>query len=159
MSNNQTPTSAAPVIVNQLIDGQFAVSASTSFISVTNPANNQEIAKLPESTHDEIEFAVSTAKKAFETWKKVPVSERARVMLRYQHLLKEHHDEIAIILSKETGKTFDDAKGDVWRGIEVVEQAANVASMMMGETVENVANNIDTYRKKADWCCCLYYAF
>jgi malonate-semialdehyde dehydrogenase (acetylating)/methylmalonate-semialdehyde dehydrogenase len=66
-------------------------------------------------------------------------------MLRYQHLLKEHHDEIATILSEETGKTFADAKGDVWRGIEVVEQAANVCSMMMGETAENVATNIDTY--------------
>jgi malonate-semialdehyde dehydrogenase (acetylating)/methylmalonate-semialdehyde dehydrogenase len=60
-------------------------------------------------------------------------------------LLKEKHDEIATILSEETGKTFADAKGDVWRGIEVVEQAANVCSMMMGETVENVATNIDTY--------------
>ena len=51
-----------------------------------------------------------------------------RVMLRYQHLLKEHHDELAELLSKETGKILIDAKGDVWRGIEVVEQAANIAS-------------------------------
>jgi len=64
----------------------------------------------------------------------VPVPERARLMMRYQHLLKENHDEIATILAEETGKTFADAKGDVWRGIEVVEQAANICSMMMGET-------------------------
>lgn len=57
-------------------------------------------------------------------------------MLRYQHLLKEQHDELAILLSSETGKTLADAKGDVWRGIEVVEQAANICSSMMGETVE-----------------------
>ncbi|MEF1300136.1 aldehyde dehydrogenase family protein, partial [Vibrio parahaemolyticus] len=62
-----------------------------------------------------------------------------------QHLLKEQHDELAILLSSETGKTLADAKGDVWRGIEVVEQAANICSSMMGETVENVATNIDGY--------------
>lgn len=131
--------------IQQLINGQFEQSESNDMIEVTNPANNQVIAHLPISSEREIERAVASAKETFKTWKKVPVSERARVMLRYQHLLKEHHDEIATILSQETGKTFDDAKGDVWRGIEVVEQAANVASMMMGETVENVATDIDTY--------------
>jgi malonate-semialdehyde dehydrogenase (acetylating)/methylmalonate-semialdehyde dehydrogenase len=131
--------------VAQLINGQFVTSSSTSFINVQNPATNEDISQIPISTKDDINSAIQSAQKAFETWKKVPVSQRARLMLRYQHLLKEHHDEIAIILSKETGKTFEDAKGDVWRGIEVVEQAANVASMMMGETVENVAKNIDTY--------------
>src|SRR5690606_20568705 len=73
------------------------------------------------------------------------VPTRARVMLKYQELLKKHHDEIATILAQETGKTFEDAKGDVWRGIEVVEHAANVPSLLMGETVENVATAIDSY--------------
>lgn len=131
--------------VSQLINGEFVTSSSSDFITVTNPANNKAIAQLPITSNTELEQAVESAKVAFSTWKKVPVSERARVMLRYQHLLKAHHDEIATILSEETGKTFEDAKGDVWRGIEVVEQAANVASLMMGETVENVATNIDTY--------------
>jgi malonate-semialdehyde dehydrogenase (acetylating)/methylmalonate-semialdehyde dehydrogenase len=131
--------------VAQLINGEFVTSSSTQFITVQNPASNTDISQIPVSTKADIELAIKSAQNAFVTWKKVPVSERARVMLRYQHLLKEEHDEIAIILSKETGKTFEDAKGDVWRGIEVVEQAANVASLMMGETVENVARNIDTY--------------
>jgi malonate-semialdehyde dehydrogenase (acetylating)/methylmalonate-semialdehyde dehydrogenase len=65
--------------------------------------------------------------------------------MRYGNLLKEHHDELGEILAQDTGKTFEDAKGDVWRGIEVVEQAANTPSNMMGETVENVAGGIDTY--------------
>lgn len=131
--------------IAQLIDGQFVQSTSTDFIEVTNPANNQVIAHAPCATDAEIEKAIDAATTAFKTWKKVSVPERARLMMRYQHLLKEHHDEIATILSEETGKTFADAKGDVWRGIEVVEQAANICSMMMGETVENVATNIDTY--------------
>ncbi|OFA33465.1 methylmalonate-semialdehyde dehydrogenase (acylating) [Glaciecola punicea] len=131
--------------VAQLINGQFVTSTSSQFIMVQDPATNEDISQIPVSTTHDMEEAIQSAQKAFTSWKKVPVSERARVMLRYQHLLKQHHDEIAIILSKETGKTFEDAKGDVWRGIEVVEQAANVASLMMGETVENVARNIDSY--------------
>lgn len=128
-----------------LINGEFVQSSATSFIDVTNPANNEVIAQAPCATDAEMRQAIESAEKAFETWKDVPVTERARLMMRYQALLKEHHDEIAEILASETGKTFDDAKGDVWRGIEVVEQAMNIPSMMMGETVENVARGIDTY--------------
>ncbi|UXI04020.1 CoA-acylating methylmalonate-semialdehyde dehydrogenase [Photobacterium sp. TY1-4] len=128
-----------------LIDGEFRQSQSLQWIDVTNPADNNVIAKLPCATEDEIEEAIESAAAAFQTWKEVPVPERARLMLSYQHLLKTHHDELAELLSSETGKIFADAKGDVWRGIEVVEQAANISSLMMGETVENVATNIDTY--------------
>ncbi|WP_230927736.1 CoA-acylating methylmalonate-semialdehyde dehydrogenase [Pseudomonas wenzhouensis] len=113
-------------------------------IEVTDPATQEVIALAPKATAEEIEAAVASAQKAFLAWREVPVSERARLMLRYQHLLKEHHDELAEILAQETGKTFADAKGDVWRGIEVAEHAANIASLMMGETVENVAREIDT---------------
>lgn len=128
-----------------LIDGKFVESETSQFIAVTNPANNEAIAQAPVAIDAEVEAAIAAARKAFKTWSKVPTPERARVMMRYQHLLKEHHDELATILASETGKTFDDAKGDVWRGIEVVEQAMNIPALMMGETVENVARNIDTY--------------
>jgi malonate-semialdehyde dehydrogenase (acetylating) / methylmalonate-semialdehyde dehydrogenase len=128
-----------------LINGDFIASESTQFIEVTNPNNNAVIAKAPCATDAELAAAVEAAKQAFLTWREVPASERARVMMRYQQLLKDHHDEIATLLSQETGKTLADAKGDVWRGIEVVEQAMNVPSLMMGETAENVARGIDTY--------------
>ncbi|MCU8042665.1 MULTISPECIES: CoA-acylating methylmalonate-semialdehyde dehydrogenase [unclassified Shewanella] len=131
--------------VKHYIDGEFIQGTGTSQIIVTNPANNSPIAVINAATSEEVHAAIASAKVAFKTWKEVPVSERARVMLRYQHLLKEHHDELATILAKETGKTFEDAKGDVWRGIEVAEHACNVASLLMGETVENVARSIDTY--------------
>lgn len=127
------------------INGEFVQSKSDKWIDVTNPATQEVIAQVPCATQDEMKQAVESAQKAFLTWKEVAVSERARVMMRYQALLKEHHDEIAEILAAETGKTFDDAKGDVWRGIEVVEHAANIPSLLMGETVENVARGIDTY--------------
>ena len=131
--------------VKHYIDGQFIDGCGEQQILVTNPANNQAIATINAATVAEVETAISSAKKAFKTWKEVPVSERARVMFRYQHLLKEHHDELATILAQETGKTFEDAKGDVWRGIEVAEHACNIATLIMGETVENVARSIDTY--------------
>lgn len=127
------------------IDGEFIQSTSEQWIDVTNPATQEIIAQVPCATQAEMQRAVASAKEAFLTWKEVPVSERARVMMRYQALLKEHHDEVATILASETGKTFDDAKGDVWRGIEVVEHAANIPSLLMGETVENVARGIDSY--------------
>ena len=127
------------------IDGEFVASTSEQWIPVTNPATQEVIAEVPVATQSEMDAAVNSAREAFKTWKEVPVSERARVMMRYQALLKEHQEEIAEILAQETGKTFEDAKGDVWRGIEVVEHAANIPSLLMGETVENVARKIDSY--------------
>jgi malonate-semialdehyde dehydrogenase (acetylating)/methylmalonate-semialdehyde dehydrogenase len=131
--------------VPSLINGELVHSPQSQLIPVTDPATNLPIAQLACTTDTELSLAVASAKTAFEQWKEVPASERARVMMRYQQLLKEHHDDIACLLSSESGKTLADAKGDVWRGIEVVEQAMNIPSMMMGETAENVARGIDTY--------------
>ncbi|WP_344959265.1 CoA-acylating methylmalonate-semialdehyde dehydrogenase [Zobellella aerophila] len=128
-----------------LIGGQMIHSETSQWIPVTNPATQELIAQLPCATEAEVNRAVAAAKAAFDSWKEVPVGERARLMLRYQALLKEHHDDIATLLSRDTGKTFEDAKGDVWRGIEVVEHACNIASLSMGETVENVARKVDCY--------------
>jgi malonate-semialdehyde dehydrogenase (acetylating)/methylmalonate-semialdehyde dehydrogenase len=134
-------TQQVPLFIN----GEFVQSKSDTKLPVTNPANQQLLAEVPFATHAEVDAAIASAKDAFRTWRDVPIAERARLMMRYQALLKEHHDELGELLAQDTGKTFEDAKGDLWRGIEVVEQAANVPSNMMGETVENVAGGIDTY--------------
>jgi len=126
------------------IDGRFVDSETTDWIDVTNPTTNEVIASCPAALPDEIERAIASAKAAQQEWRQVAVPERARYVMRYQALLKEHQDDIARILAEETGKTMADAKGDVWRGIEVVEHAMGVASMMMGETVEQVARGVDT---------------
>ncbi|MBU2882822.1 CoA-acylating methylmalonate-semialdehyde dehydrogenase [Psychrosphaera sp. B3R10] len=127
------------------INGEWVDSKSTRTIDVTNPATQEVIAKVPCATKAEMTAAIESAKQTFKTWKEVPVPQRARVMMNYAYLLKKHQEEIAGIICEELGKTKEDAMGDVWRGIEVVEHAANIPSMMMGETVENVARNIDTY--------------
>ncbi|MHA6965381.1 methylmalonate-semialdehyde dehydrogenase (CoA acylating) [Zobellella denitrificans] len=128
-----------------LIGGNMVQSQTHEWLEVNNPATQEIIARLPCATAEEVEAAVAAASRAFVEWREVPVPERARLMLRYQALLKEYHDDIARLLCKDTGKTFEDARGDLWRGIEVVEQAANIASLSMGETQENVARGVDCY--------------
>lgn len=127
-----------------LIDGEFFASRSDRRTAVKNPADGSVIAEVPNASPDEINRAVDAATAAFTHWRRVPVVERARIMMAYQALLKAHQDEIAELLSLDTGKVIADAKGELWRGIEVVEQAMNMPSLLMGETVENVARNIDT---------------
>lgn len=126
------------------LSGRPTESVSSEHLDVINPATQTVLASVPMATDNEIEQAVNMAVKAFESWKNTPVLQRSRLMMRYQALLKEHQKSIATILSQETGKIFDDAMGDVWRGIEVVEQAANIASNLTGESLKNVASHIDT---------------
>ena len=127
------------------IDGGFRQSAAENLIPVTNPATQDVLVHAPQTTMKEIDQAVAAAKVAFAEWRQVPAPERARLLMLYQAKLKEEQDAIAEIICQETGKVFADAQGDVWRGIEVVEQACNIPSLLMGETVENVARGIDTY--------------
>ena len=126
------------------IDGK-PVASTARGIEVTNPATQEVLCEVPFATAAEIDRAVQGAKTAFESWREVPGPERARLLFAYQRLLKERQDDIARGLCLETGKTLEDARGEVWRGIEVVEHACNVVSLTMGETAENVARGIDTY--------------
>ena len=126
------------------IDGKFFHSLSEETREVIDPSNQEVLAHVPFAKKGEVDQAVRSAVSAFLTWKEVPVPERARLFFEYQKNLKKEQDEIAKILSQENGKTLEDAKGDVWRGIEVVEQACHAPALMMGETVENVSRSIDT---------------
>jgi malonate-semialdehyde dehydrogenase (acetylating)/methylmalonate-semialdehyde dehydrogenase len=127
------------------INGEFFESKTTQWSDVINPATQEVLAQTPWATDSEMKLAFDSAKAAFKTWKNFPVPERARIFLKYQDLLKKNQDEIAKILCRENGKTLADGQGDVWRGIEVVEHACNIPSLIMGETVENVARSIDCY--------------
>jgi len=127
------------------IDGQFIKSTSNQKKEVLDPSNQNLLSYVPYATQDEMNQAVHKAVLAFSEWKEVPSPERARLFFEYQRLLKENQNEIAKILSTENGKTFEDAKGDVWRGIEIVEQACHISSLMLGETAENVSRSIDTH--------------
>ena len=127
------------------INGEFVTSQTSQWGKVINPANQEKIGDVPFATPGEMEKAVQCAQEAFEEWRHVPVPSRVRFFFKYQELLKKRQDEIAKVLCEENGKNFVDGQGDVWRGIEVVEHACSAANHLMGETVENVARNIDSF--------------
>jgi len=103
------------------------------------------IGKCPQSTKDEFNLALNAASEAYKTWRDVPVIVRQRYMFDLQAKVKAASEEIAETLTKEHGKTLPDARGEVQRGLEVVEFACSIASLTMGETVQNVAKGMDTY--------------
>lgn len=100
------------------VDGQLVESKSDdAVIPVLNPATQRVIAMLPECKKEEFQIVVDSSKKAFESWSKTPVPVRARVMFRYQELIRRDMDRLAECIVEEQGKTLDDAKGDVFRGL------------------------------------------
>lgn len=137
--------SAALESVRMLINGEWIDSTSTQTISNLNPATQEELGRIPLCTTEEVDRAVRAAHNAYTYWREVPPTQRMRVMFNLQELIRKHMKELAYNISLEQGKTLADAKGDVMRGLEVVEYAAGIPSLLMGETVENVASGIDTY--------------
>ena len=146
-------SSGAPAYTN-LIDGQSVPSTSKELIDVTDPATNNAIAQVPQSTPSELESAVASAKTAFESWRNVPIQQRQRVMLKYQDLIRQYTDDIANLITLEQGKTLTDAKGDIFRGLEVVESACYLGPSLMGETLGNLSDGLDcvSYRQPLGVC-------
>lgn len=139
-------STAAPYpSVKLLIDGRFVDSESAEWREVVNPATQETLARVPFATQDEVAAAVAAARKAFVSWKKTPLAARARIFLKYQQLIREHMKELAALLTAEQGKTLADAEGDVFRGLEVVEHAAGITNLQLGELANNVATGVDTY--------------
>lgn len=138
-------TQANVPTVKLLINGEFIESKTTQWRDVINPATQQVLARVPLATEEELAAAVASAKQAFNTWRKTPIGTRARIFLKYQQLIRENMAEVAAILTAEQGKTLPDAEGDIFRGLEVVEHAANIGTLQMGEMANNVAGGVDTY--------------
>ena len=131
--------------VKLLINGEWIESRSTEWRDIVNPATQEVLARVPFATAAEVDAAVAAAKEAFKTWRATPSGARARIMLKFQSLIREHSKRIAQILTAEQGKTLPDAEGDIFRGLEVVEHACSIGSLQLGEYGENVAGAIDTY--------------
>lgn len=138
-------TSRSLPTVKLLIDGQFVESRTSQWRDVVNPATQEVLARVPFATEAEMNAAVASAREAFKTWRKTPIGARARIFLRYQQLIRENIKELAAILTAEQGKTLADAEGDVFRGLEVVEHAAGIGNLQLGELANNVAGGVDTY--------------
>lgn len=128
-----------------LINGEFVESKSTQWQDIINPATQEVIGHVPFATVDEVNAAIASAQKAFESWRQTPIQARMRIMLKLQDLIRENAKEIAKVLTAEQGKTLADAEGDIQRGLEVVEHACSIGTLQMGEYVEGVARGVDTY--------------
>lgn len=125
------------------VGGEWVASCATEFLDVTNPATAEPLGRVPLSTARDVDQAVAAAHGAFPKWREVPPVVRARHLFRLKYLLEQHFDEIATLVTRENGKTLDEARGSLRRGIENVEHACGIPTLMMGKTLEDVASGID----------------
>jgi malonate-semialdehyde dehydrogenase (acetylating)/methylmalonate-semialdehyde dehydrogenase len=129
--------------VRNLIGGSWESGNGRETEPVYDPATGQTIAETPLSTKEDVDRAVKAASAAFAGWAATPVIQRIQVMFRYKMLLEEHFEELRDLVTLENGKDARDAGGEVRRGIEVVEFACGMPSLLMGESVRDVARGID----------------
>jgi malonate-semialdehyde dehydrogenase (acetylating) / methylmalonate-semialdehyde dehydrogenase len=131
--------------IQHRIGGQKTAGSSTRTAPVFNPATGEQQAEVVLADERDVDRAVQAARAAFETWGDVSLTRRARVMFKFRDLVEQHVDELTRIISTEHGKVLDDAKGEVIRGMEVVEFACGVPQLLKGEYSDQVSTDIDAY--------------
>ncbi|WP_223455741.1 MULTISPECIES: CoA-acylating methylmalonate-semialdehyde dehydrogenase [unclassified Pseudomonas] len=134
----------APVI-GHYIDGQVQDTGSERFSNVFNPATGSVQARVGLASENTVDEAVASALRAFPAWSEQSSLRRSRVMFKFKELLDRHHDELAEIISREHGKVFSDAKGEVTRGIEIVEYACGAPNLLKTEFSDNIGGGIDNW--------------
>lgn len=122
------PCGEAPK-VKLYVGGKQIESQATEHIDVVNPATQAVVSRIPLTTDEEFEHAVAVAKEAYKTWRNTPVTTRQRVMLKLQELIRRDMDKLAMSVTMEQGKTLGDARGDVFRGLEVNNHKLSSASL------------------------------
>lgn len=136
-----TTSTLYPVPV--FIGGEWHVPQTATTTPVYNPSIGEVIAHTPMCGGDVVDQAVQAAQKAFPDWAETPPVERARILFRYKMLLEDHFEELARSVSREHGKNIIEARGDVRRGVEVVEYACGAPELLKGEILPNIARGID----------------
>jgi malonate-semialdehyde dehydrogenase (acetylating)/methylmalonate-semialdehyde dehydrogenase len=131
--------------LTHFIGGRHVKGTSGRFLDVYNPATGEVQAKTPLATTAELRAAVEIAAKAFPEWASQNPQKRARVMFAFKQLVEKHMDELAHMLSAEHGKVIADSKGDIQRGLEVIEFACGIPHLMKGEYTESAGTGIDVY--------------
>lgn len=126
------------------INGAWVPAVSGRTEEVPNPATGLAIAQVPISSRADLDAAVAAAKAAFPAWSRTPVPRRARILFKYQQLLVENWDELARMVTIENGKSYGEAYGEVQRGIECVEFAAGVPTLMMGSVLPDIATGLES---------------
>ena len=129
--------------VRNYIGGQWADATGSEGMDVVNPATQETLSYVGFSTDSDVDEAVKQGQEAFESWSQRPIEERIQPLFKLKTLLEEHIDELAELLVQEHGKTFGEAKGELRRGIENVEVACGMPTLMQAGHVENAAPEID----------------
>ncbi len=130
-------------VVKSFIGGEWVAPSAAERSLVFNPALGEVIAEVPLAGADLVDDAASAAAAAFPGWRDTPAVDRANVLFRYKALLEADFESIALTISTEHGKTLGEARGDLRRGIQMVEYACGAPSLLMGESLENIARGID----------------
>src|SRR5579859_7266007 len=115
----------------------------TKTLPVYNPATGEVIDHVPMSGAKDVDAAVQAAVRAYRSWSKTPVMERVRLMFRFKVVLEEHFEELAALVTRHHGKTLDEARGEVRRGIEVVDFACGAPTLLQGRTLRDVSSGVD----------------
>lgn len=137
-------SSSAPT-TKMFIDGKFVESKTTDWIDLCDPASNNVVTRVPKCTQNEMLGAVESSKKAFKSWSQTSILTRQQVMFKLQQIIRANMGELAKNITMEQGKTLMDAEGDVLRGLQVVEHMCSITTLQMGEVVQNIAKDMDTY--------------
>ncbi len=132
-------------LIEHFIDGKKFSGDSKRTGKVFNPATGEQSAEVKLGTVKDLNKATESAKKAFESWSNKPPLQRARVMFKFKELIEKNFDELTKIIVSEHGKVYEDAKGSLTRGLEVVEYACGIPQMLKGEFTENVGTNVDSW--------------
>ena len=132
-------------ILDNFIGGRWVGAHATEFYDVHNPAVGDVIGRTPLSTGTDVDAAVQAAARAFPAWRDTPVNARAQVLYKFKAQLEQHFEEMAHIVTTEHGKTLDESRGSVRRGIECVEVACGAPSLMQGFGLEDIAQGIDCH--------------
>src|SRR6266700_7745041 len=127
------------------VNGKWQHSRTGALAEVRNPATAETIVRVPLSSRDEVDEVVHAAQVAFADWRRTPSLERVQYLFKFKQLLETNFDEIAHLTTQECGKTLAEARGELQRGIENVEVACGIPSMMMGYNAEDIARGIDEH--------------
>ena len=130
--------------VRNYIGGEWHSPSTANYHELINPATGDTLGKVPLCGTTEVSEAVRAAREAFPKWRETPVVQRARYLFKFKTLLEENFDEIAKIVVQENGKTLDEARGSLRRGVENVEHACGMPTLMLGDSLEDVAAGIDS---------------
>lgn len=131
--------------ISNFVNGSHYKSESKRLSPVYNPATGEQTASVLLSSASETEDVINIAQSAFDVWSKVTPLRRSRVLFKFKSLLEENSDEIARLITLEHGKVFSDAKGEVTRGLEVVEFACGIPHLQKGEHSLNVGGGVDSF--------------